>query len=320
MTEVLPNIHGIQSVFDERLLTSYLLVGDRAMLIDSGLAYTPQETILPYLQEIALPLEKICWLVVTHASGDHYGGNGVLKERAPGIRIAAHMLDAADIASHDQFIKEHIAALGIDGIPVPDIQVDDEDFLALNGAETAVDWVVQGSERLRLSAGWPVVLIHTPGHTPGHLSVYEPVQRALFCGDAIMGAGVPDVSGRLVMPPHYFDVNQYLGTIESARLLNLKYIFLTHYPPIIHSEVAKFLDTSQAFVMGFQTLMVDVLNHAQNPLNISDIIPLAQESLGIPDSEYQYGLLIRAHLRTLVNLGFADESVKNNIPHWTIAE
>ncbi len=320
MTEVLPNIHSIQSVFDGRLLTSYLLVGDKAMLIDSGLAYTPQETILPYLQEIALPLEMICWLVVTHASGDHYGGNGVLKERSPGIRIAAHMLDAAAISGHDQFIKEHIAALGVDGIPVPDIQVDDEDFLALNGAEIAVDWVVQGGEKLRLSAGWPVVLIHTPGHTPGHLSVYEPVQRALFCGDAIMGAGVPDVSGRLVMPPHYFDVNQYLSTISSARLLNPEYIYLTHYPPIVHNDVTAFLDTSQAFVMGFHTLMMNVLKHAQKPLNISDIIPLTQEGLGIPDSEYQYGLLIRAHLRTLGNLGFASESIKNGIPHWTLAE
>ena len=320
MTEVLPNIHSIQSVFDGRLLTSYLLVGDKAMLIDSGLAYTPQETILPDLEEIGLPLEKICWLVVTHASGDHYGGNGAFKERDPGITIVAHALDATAIASHDQFITEHITALGVDGIPVPDIQVDDEDFLALNGAETAVDWVVQGGEKLRLSAGWQVVFIHTPGHTPGHLSVYEPVQRALFCGDAIMGAGIPDVSGRLVMPPHYFDVNQYLGTIESARLLNPEYVFLTHYPPIMHTEVAEFLDTSQTFVMKFQTLMLDVINHAQKPLNISDIIPLAQESLGIPDAEYQYGLLIRAHLRTLVNLGFADESVKNDIPHWTFAE
>lgn len=317
---LLPNIHTIQSVFDRRLLNTYLFIADKAILIDSGLAYTPEETIFPYLKKINLPVEKIDWLVVTHASGDHYGGNGAIKRRAPHIKIIAHSRDAPAIASHDQFIREHITALKDDGIPVPAIQADDRGFLDLNGVETAIDWVVQGGEKIKLSANSPVALIHVPGHTPGHLAVYEPIQGALFCGDAIMGRGIPDISGRLVMPPHYFDVHQYLSTISLALLLKPQYIFLTHYPPIAHHDVMAFLDSSRTFVLEFHALLMDFLRKSRKPLSIIDIIPFAQKSLGIPDSEYQYGLLIRAHLQMLVDFGQASMNIMNGVPYWTLAE
>jgi glyoxylase-like metal-dependent hydrolase (beta-lactamase superfamily II) len=316
MGEILPDIHCIQSLFEGRMLASYLLVGDQALLIDSGLAYTPQDKILPYLEDLHVPVERISWLVVTHASGDHFGGNSAIKLFSPGTIIVAHQLDAASIACHATFIAEHITALGEDDIPVPDLKGDDPDFLALYGYETAVDWIVHGGEELKLCREWSVKLFHTPGHTPGHLMVYDPRNRALFIGDAIMGEGIPDITGRLVMPPHYFEVDQYLYSIELAYRLGPEHLLATHYPPISGREVVAFLEASKAFVVKFEALLIDLLRCENRSMDIPSIIPLVQERLGIPDSDYQYGLLVRAHLRNLVRARRATVVHEHNKPRW----
>jgi glyoxylase-like metal-dependent hydrolase (beta-lactamase superfamily II) len=58
--EILPGIHRVQSGPGERFMCQYLLAGeDRTVLIDAGLAGTPEEVILPYLGEIGLHIEDM---------------------------------------------------------------------------------------------------------------------------------------------------------------------------------------------------------------------------------------------------------------------
>ena len=298
------------------MLTSYVLAGNQALLVDSGLAYTPEETILPYLENTHIPAEKIRWLVVTHASGDHFGGNAAIKRRSPQTIITAHKLDAAAISNHSIFIAEHITALRADGIPVPDMKADSPDFLALHGPETPVDWVVQGGEELELDENWSVKLLHAPGHTPGHLMVFDPLNRALFVGDAIMADGIPDIEGRLVMPPHYFEVDWYLQTIETTRSLFPEYLLPTHYTPIQGEDVESFLNCSQVFVARFETALVEILRNNKRPLDMAFIICTMRDWLGIPNCDYQYGLLIRAHLRKLIRSRQIIPLQENGILQW----
>jgi glyoxylase-like metal-dependent hydrolase (beta-lactamase superfamily II) len=128
-------------------------------------------------------VEQIKWLVVTHASGDHFGGNHVIKRHSPGTTIVAHELDADCIANHLTYIREQIGWIRGYTVPYPPVRVDDPEFLALHGVETPVDWRVQGGESLDLGDGWSVVLLHMPGHTAGHLMVYDARHRAVFAGD-----------------------------------------------------------------------------------------------------------------------------------------
>jgi len=296
MPEILPNIHSIDSLFDNRRLASFLLAGEKALLIDSGLAYTPEQTILPYLNEIGLAKDRLSWLVVTHASGDHFGGNAAIKKTFPGVSIVAHQLDAPSISNHSMFIAEHIQILANDGVPVPVVKENDPDFIALHGTETMVNHLVQGGETFNLGQDWNVFLLHTPGHTPGHLMVYDPSNRVLFAGDGLMGDGIRDIHGSLVMPPHYFDVDQYRRTIQIARELSPEYILLSHYPILSHSEVFEFLDTSLEFVNNFDKWLVSIIRDLDKEIPIPSLITMARDRLGIPDADYQYGLLIRAHL------------------------
>jgi len=297
VTQIGPQIHRIESVFDGRWLASYLLAGRRPLLVDSGFAVTPETVIWPYLGQIGVPVDRLRWLVVTHASGDHFGGNGAIKQSAPRITVIAHAADAASIAQHTTFVAEHIDFLRAEGYPVPAISVADPGFRALHGAETSVDWVVQGGESLDLGEGWEVTLVHAPGHTPGHLVVWDPRHRVLFAGDALMGDGIPDVDGHLVMPPHYFDVEAYRRTLQTVRALSPQLILATHYLPIMGDGVERFLEASTAFVARCEEIVADLLAQPQPQPIIAATLVALRRALGIPGADYQYSLLARAHLR-----------------------
>src|ERR687883_565066 len=87
--EILPNVHRIESDLEERFMCQYLLVGvERIVLVDTGLAGTPQE------------------VITSHADVDHCGGNRSLKEMNPELRFSCGEADRACIESTDRMMAE----------------------------------------------------------------------------------------------------------------------------------------------------------------------------------------------------------------------
>jgi glyoxylase-like metal-dependent hydrolase (beta-lactamase superfamily II) len=72
--EILPGIHRIESDLGERFMCQYLLLGEeRTVLVDTGLAGTPEEVIVPYLEEIGLGVGDVDEVIVSHADVAHFG-------------------------------------------------------------------------------------------------------------------------------------------------------------------------------------------------------------------------------------------------------
>ena len=61
--EILPGIHRIESDLWEQ----------RTVLVDTGLAGTPEEVIVPYLEEIGLGVGDVDEVIVSHADVAHFG-------------------------------------------------------------------------------------------------------------------------------------------------------------------------------------------------------------------------------------------------------
>jgi beta-lactamase superfamily II metal-dependent hydrolase len=61
--EILPGIHRIESDLGEQ----------RTVLVDTGLAGTPEEVIVPYLEEIGLGVGDVDEVIVSHADVAHFG-------------------------------------------------------------------------------------------------------------------------------------------------------------------------------------------------------------------------------------------------------
>lgn len=136
-----------------------LLPGSRSALVDSGFVAHAEET-ADWAKERAGHVELV---VNTHWHSDHVGGNALLQSRGAGI--AASAPDARAVARRDPGC---CAA----------------EYLDQPVAPYTVDEPLEDGHILRLGAAdWEVV--STPGHTAGHLSLWQPEERLLVVGDAL---------------------------------------------------------------------------------------------------------------------------------------
>jgi glyoxylase-like metal-dependent hydrolase (beta-lactamase superfamily II) len=136
-----------------------LLHGRVPTLVDSGFVGHAQAT-ADWVQERAGQIELV---VNTHWHSDHVGGNALLQSQGAGI--AASVRDAAALDRRDagccvaEYLDQPVAPYTVDQ------PLDDGQVLTLG------------------SADWQVVA--TPGHTPGHLCLWQPEERLLVVGDAL---------------------------------------------------------------------------------------------------------------------------------------
>ena len=140
-----------------------LVRGETPVLIDTGFGSDAAQT-RALLFSAGVPAERLALVVNTHYHSDHVGGNFDLQSRY-GLPIAAHRWEAGVVNSRD---KEACGARWLRQ-PVEPYTV--SRFL------TDGDEVSAGGVMLRV--------LHTPGHTLGHISLFEERERILICGDAV---------------------------------------------------------------------------------------------------------------------------------------
>src|SRR5829696_9779126 len=201
--EILPGIHRIESDLGERFMCQYLLIGEeRTVLVDTGLAGTPEEVIVPYLQEIGLSVEDVDEVLISHADVDHCGGNHALKGMNPALRFSCGEVDRAWVESNDRIMAEIYLWSEPYGFG-PDEESKDWIRTELGG-DCPVDVGLRGGETLRLGPDWRVEILNLPGHTPGHLGIWDAKNDAAIIIDAALETGIYDRWGNGLLPPRYF--------------------------------------------------------------------------------------------------------------------
>ena len=197
----------------------YLVVdGGQAAMIDAG--FSEEESVqerLAYLE--GLPDLRLAYVVLTHHHFDHSGGAHRLRE-ATGARIVMHrreapLLEAAardetpsdmEVPEEMREVRERIRRWRDEAaLAQPDIMVDDNDRLRV------------GSASLRV--------VHTPGHTAGHICLFLEEDRILFSGDNVLGMGTTAIA-----PPPHGDMVQYLASLRKMQGLDAALLCPGHGP------------------------------------------------------------------------------------------
>jgi len=176
--------------------------GEQVDLIDCGMnAEESFALIRAAVAELAGPRGRLRRLLVTHIHPDHYGGAGELTER-DGAVLFLHRLEVPMVHPRyleiDQLVEEVGRYLQVHG--VPEAAADGmknasrgmrewvrpaPPALQLDGTET----IEMGRRRLRVE--W------TPGHSPGHVCLFDLESRLLFAGDTLL----PDMSPNIGLHP-----------------------------------------------------------------------------------------------------------------------
>jgi len=245
--EIAPGIHRIESSLGVRFMAQYVLTGEaRTLLVDTGMSDTPAKVIGPYLESVGLGLEAIDEVIISHADLDHSGGTRSLRELHPRVRIACHELDRRWVESNEAMVAENYLWHGEFGFEQPD-EAARAELKASCGGDCQVDEGLRGGETLRLGDDWRVEVLHLPGHTFGHLAIWDPRSRAAIIIDAVLERGIYSRAGELLIPPRIYDADAYRRSIRSLLELEPALLLTAHYPVMDAAEGRAFLERALAF-------------------------------------------------------------------------
>jgi hydroxyacylglutathione hydrolase len=150
----------------------------QAICIDPG---DEAERIVETLERHGLNLQAIA---LTHAHLDHVGGVAALKKLKPDAKINLHQGDEfmyVGLPEQPAWIgipRAQWAALGFAFEPPPPVD------------EYWTDGQTYDVGELQFK------VLHCPGHTPGHVVLYEPKERKVFVGDVLFAGSI----GRTDLP------------------------------------------------------------------------------------------------------------------------
>jgi glyoxylase-like metal-dependent hydrolase (beta-lactamase superfamily II) len=284
--EVAPGIHRIEGDLGERYVCQYLLVGEeRTLLVDTGLRDMPGEVIAPYVE-----LGEIDDVLISHADVDHCGGNRALRAAAPRARFLCGEPDRPWIESNAAMLAENYRWYEAYGFGP---SADDVAFLERElGGDAPIDVGLRGGETLRLGPSWRVEVLALPGHTPGHVGLWDPPSGAAIIIDAVLSDGVYDRAGNRLIPPRYYSARDYEATIRRIRALDPALLLTAHYDVMKRDAARAFLDRSLAFVQA--------VREAVRAGTTTDLWPLTQQvdaAVGpFPAFTHELAASVRAHL------------------------
>jgi len=173
---------------------TYIVGRGKVAVIDPGPAYPKHlEALLR-----ATEGEEVSHILVTHTHIDHSPLAAALKARsgAPTYGFGPHGGGRQDIQVEE----------GGDYDFTPDHRLTDGDVVA--------------------GDGWTFSAVHTPGHTSNHLCFGLDEEKALFCGDHVMGW-----STTVVSPPDG-DMAAYMASLLKLLPRDDELYYPTHGPPV----------------------------------------------------------------------------------------
>lgn len=179
--EIYPGIYRIQQMF----VNLYLVVGeDGLLLVDSGLKGS-RPRILRAIQQAGKTLPDLKTIVITHADGDHYGGLYDLQQVSRATAWAAPIeAEAIRRGASSRALTPAGLQRALFRLVAP----------LVKSRPARIDSLLTEAQVFPVLGGLQVLT--TPGHTPGHISLYSPSSGVLFAGDSIQVLdGTPQPSG-----------------------------------------------------------------------------------------------------------------------------
>ena len=174
--EIAPGVYSLSQSKGFDVHAFLLDDGDGLTLIDT-LFDADARIILDQISALGQTVTDLKRIVLTHGHRSHLGGLAELK-RQSGAPVYSHEWEADIIAGERK--AQCVSWRPQDPLVTYHFQVGNNLNLSKH-PPCPVDHFLRGGEQFG-----PVEVLHTPGHSPGHLAFYWPERRLLFTGDAVV--------------------------------------------------------------------------------------------------------------------------------------
>lgn len=314
--EIRPGLHRIQAPLGQRFIAMYLLAGpEGALLFDTGVADSVPGTLVPYLNGIGCDGADIRWVISSHCDFDHTGGNAALREVAPHASFLAGRADVPMTQDVELLIRGRYGEFadrdGFDDPPETTAEVRRSTGLV------EVDRALDGGESFDLGPDRRIEVLTAPGHSPGHVALWDPANDTLLISDAVLGETVPFADGEPAFPPTYRDTAAYVETIRRLRSFDAGLLLTAHYPVYEGGAVATFLDGSLAYTELIDRVISQELEQGAELTSLELIRRVAAE-LGPwgPEAADYLIFPVTGNLERLVAQGAVIEGERDGIRTW----
>ena len=195
-------------------------VPDGVVLVDPG--WNAPEALAALTEGLGVAgarLEDVRGVLVTHIHPDHYGLAARIRE-VSGAWVGLHPADAALVTDRyedvDDLLERTSRWVGETGAPAADLAELRDASMALRRFVVAgqPDVLVGDGDRPDVP-GWRLLVVHTPGHTPGHLCIVEERSGAVLTGDHVLPTISPNISRHPQAGPD--PLGDYLASLERLR-------------------------------------------------------------------------------------------------------
>jgi len=242
----------------DRFVYVYLIYGkEEVYLIDSGIS-SSKEIICGYLKETGKNCEDLALIIHTHAHPDHIGATKSLKE-VSNLAIAIHPQETSWLEDTEKQFRER---------PVPG-------FHELVEGSVKVDMALEDHDVIELEENLHIEVIHTPGHSPGSISLIIPEKKVLFTGDAL------PVAGEM---PIYDDFNESIDTLKKLKdLENIDFVLGSWDNPKTFKEAQKSIDDSIEYLEYIDQLVSEFKKENES-IDASQLCKYVLKELALPES------------------------------------
>jgi glyoxylase-like metal-dependent hydrolase (beta-lactamase superfamily II) len=222
--EIVENIHQVDGVSANVFLVAD---GKELTLIDTGMPKNSGR-ILNYVHKIGHQPSDISRIVLTHCHIDHVGSAHELV-RLTNAKVAVHQEDADFVAGNKPLPRPKGAA----GMLLKASSF----FFRFKPVQS--DILLKENDKVG-----SLTVIHTPGHTPGSISLLDSARKVLFVGDTLRFAG-----GKISGPAEQFTLDMRQASLSVKKIASLDFdVMLSGHgvplKPNASSMVKEFSDSS----------------------------------------------------------------------------
>lgn len=194
---IYPNIYRIEIPLPGNPLKAinvYLVRGEmRNLIVDTGFNIPEgRALLLEALKELQMDIQHTD-LLITHLHSDHCGLAAALA--AEGMRVYAGVVDGALIneMTTEEYWTRFIELNTLMGMDADNISFSDHPGYKYCPKVPVAFIPLKDGDTVDLG-GFRFTVLDIPGHTPGHIGLYEPDKHLLFCGDHVLDKISPNIA------------------------------------------------------------------------------------------------------------------------------